>query len=313
MSSPSNLYAEKIFSEHPKSLWALDDKCDYISLINESFRDMDSWEITGGISSEYSISDEPFPESVTTRITGDVIPDNILGTIVCVSPDMSLNLNQLNSDLGTFTVGTYIKSLSPYFAGIEIGYEYDDTTSGELVRNLKPFSVSVSDTWILGSETFMIPNENTSFRLVIKIKYYGGAQDITSNIFLLNGLSVGQWSEEFNSNSLGISPIIALISAGVFILCLYLSVSLKSINYTGLSFELEESINSYNFFVALLIVTSSQSGAEAQSLICSTICLTPTSNFTFGRLKYQSTKNETSLDLPRIDSTRKIVNNNNIR
>lgn len=207
MSSPSNLYAEKIFSEHPKSLWALDDKCDYISLINESFRDMDSWEITGGINSEYSISDEPFPESVTTKITGNVIPDNILGTIVCVSPDMSLNLNQLNSDLGTFTVGTYIKSLSPYFAGIEIGYEYDDTTSGELVRNLKPFSVSVSDTWILGSETFMIPDENTSFRIVLKIKYYGGAEENTSNIFLLNGLSVGQWSEEFNSNSLGVFPV----------------------------------------------------------------------------------------------------------
>ncbi len=37
---------------------------------------------------------------------------------------------------------------------------------------------------------------------------------------------------------------------------------------------------------------------------------TATSNFAFGRMKYQSTKNETSLDLPRIDSSRQISNNN---
>ena len=53
----------------------------------------------------------------------------------------------------------------------------------------------------------MIPDENTSFRIVLKIKYYGGAEENTSNIFLLNGLSVGQWSEEFNSNSLGVFPV----------------------------------------------------------------------------------------------------------
>ena len=38
MSSPSNLYAEKVFSEHPMALWALDDKLDYISLISEEQR-----------------------------------------------------------------------------------------------------------------------------------------------------------------------------------------------------------------------------------------------------------------------------------
>ena len=35
MSNPSNLYAEKVFAEHPTGLWALDDKADYISLISE--------------------------------------------------------------------------------------------------------------------------------------------------------------------------------------------------------------------------------------------------------------------------------------
>jgi hypothetical protein len=34
MSNPSNLYAEKVFAEHPTGLWALDDKADYISIID---------------------------------------------------------------------------------------------------------------------------------------------------------------------------------------------------------------------------------------------------------------------------------------
>ncbi len=41
MSSPSNLYAEKIFAEHPIALWALDDKAEYATLISEAQRNMD--------------------------------------------------------------------------------------------------------------------------------------------------------------------------------------------------------------------------------------------------------------------------------
>jgi hypothetical protein len=48
MSNPSNLYAEKIFSEHPQVLWALDDKADYVSLITEAQRNIESqWTVTG--------------------------------------------------------------------------------------------------------------------------------------------------------------------------------------------------------------------------------------------------------------------------
>ena len=46
MSNPSNLYAEKVFSEHPTVLWALDDTADYISLITEAQRSFTSWTVT---------------------------------------------------------------------------------------------------------------------------------------------------------------------------------------------------------------------------------------------------------------------------
>jgi len=68
MSNPSNLYAEKIYAEHPIALWSLDDKADYISLISEPQRvlsDTTKWNVpTGGEVSDYSDSiDQPFPES----------------------------------------------------------------------------------------------------------------------------------------------------------------------------------------------------------------------------------------------------------
>jgi hypothetical protein len=60
MSNPSNLYAEKVFAEHPTGLWALDDKADYISLISEAQRNLSNWSISGGTYEEYAQSvDEP--------------------------------------------------------------------------------------------------------------------------------------------------------------------------------------------------------------------------------------------------------------
>ena len=40
MSTASNLYAQKVFSEHPISLWPLDDTADYVSLISEFQRNV---------------------------------------------------------------------------------------------------------------------------------------------------------------------------------------------------------------------------------------------------------------------------------
>jgi hypothetical protein len=118
MSNPSNLYAEKIYAEHPLVLWALDDQADYVSLISEANRDIENeWSVTGGTATEAIISNEPFPNSITTSLSGTV-PVGPTGTILCVSPGLE-NLSELNSELGTFrlvdtftlTVHTYLQYL----------------------------------------------------------------------------------------------------------------------------------------------------------------------------------------------------------
>ena len=206
MSNPSNLYAEKIYAEHPLVLWALDDQSDYISLISESQRDIENqWTTTGGTSVESTTDNEPFPNSITTLLQGDV-PVGATGNIVCVSPDL-VNFSDLNSTLGTFSVGSYFYPNSAYTKSISIGYEYTDTTTSLTVQKLETFETTLFQNWGFVSKTFEIPNENTNLRAVIKITYLPGGASETDYEFYLNGITLGQWSEEFNTTSLGVNPI----------------------------------------------------------------------------------------------------------
>jgi len=207
MSNPSNLYAEKVFSEHPTVLWALDDKADYVSLITENQRvlsDSTKWDITGGTVSSYPQSiDEPFIDSSVSKIIGDLTSEDF-GEVVCISKDI-LNFSELNSYMSTFAVGAYLYSISSYISNIEIGYEYYDSMTGQKIQKLKNYNTSIYQNWFFVAETFEIPPENTTFSIVIKIRYVGGATSTEDYQFLINGVTVGQWSEDFHSTSLGIS------------------------------------------------------------------------------------------------------------
>ena len=137
MSNASNLYAEKIYSEHPIVLWALDDKADYVSLISEAQRDIGLlWNgINGGSTPMATPADAPFPDSHTTLIYGNVPTEESL-EVSLWSPDL-LNFQELDTDLDTFSIGTYFYSNSSYLKSISIGYEYTDLSTSEIIQNLK--------------------------------------------------------------------------------------------------------------------------------------------------------------------------------
>ena len=204
MSTPSSLYAEKIFAEHPLAFWPLDDKADYVSLISETNRDLTLWDIENGTAEAVeNILDEPFPESHTTEIT----PISLEGysSIVAVSPNL-IAASDLNEDLSNFSFSAMLYSKTPYISGFEIGYEYSDSVSGNLVQKLKSFPSQITNNWVFVSETFPLPSDSSSIRLVIKANLFDGGA-IEDMSFLVNGVSLGQWSEEFNASSLGVVPV----------------------------------------------------------------------------------------------------------
>jgi len=205
MSNPSNLYAEKIYSEHPVVLWALDDQLDYIGLISESQRDIsNAWNISDATASvESSYLQEPFSNSVLNLVELDVPTLETLESSF-ISPNI-INFTNL-SDLGTFTIGSYFYSNSVFLQTVSIGYEYTDPSTSQIVQNLKTFTSSLYQKWGFISETFEIPNINAQLRIVIKIKIFEGSANPVDNQFYFNGITVGQWSEEFNTLSLGVTP-----------------------------------------------------------------------------------------------------------
>ena len=138
------------------------------------------------------------------RSTSDVPLTNT--TITAISPNI-INFNNLNLDLKTFTLGLYLYTLSPYLQSISIGYEYTDTTSSLIIQKLKTFETSVLEDWYMISETFEIPNEVTDMRIIIKMDIIPGGATSNDYKIYLNGLTFGQWCEEFNAISLGVTPI----------------------------------------------------------------------------------------------------------
>lgn len=204
MSTPSNLYAEKVFAEHPTGLWALDDGADYVSLLSESQRNLSNWTVTGGTKEAYPQSvDEPFIGSYVGKITATPTSSES-ASIVAISNEI-MDLRDLNTYLKTFSVGGYFYSQSSYIAGFEIGYQYEDTTSGQIVTHLKNYDTVINNSWLFVSETFDTPPDDSKIQLVFKINFIGGSEE--EDVFLVNGITFGQWSEEFASTSLGVNPI----------------------------------------------------------------------------------------------------------
>ena len=206
MTAPSNLYAEKVFSEQPTGLWALDDPADYISLITEAQREIETeWTVSNGSGNTETISlNQPFRNSFLSSITGTV-PASPTQTIGCVSPDLE-NFDNLNTNLGTVSVGAYIYSDSAYLTSVSIGYEYTDTSTSLIVQDLKTYEIDTFQRWVFISHTLPIVNESTNLRAVINFNVTDGGSSTSDYLFYINGVTVGQWAEDFQTSSLGVEP-----------------------------------------------------------------------------------------------------------
>jgi hypothetical protein len=204
MANPSNLYAEKIFSEHPIAMWALDDEVDYVSLISNQKRDvyraspdLNAWSISGGTKAQNTtILNEPIFSTSTTTITPT-------GSQVTLTSSEIVSPLLMNASLETFSLSAYLFasfSSVPAALSYEIGYTYDGLANPVF----RKFDSQIINRWSLISETFKIPQTLNPIRIVIRINFV-----ITSGItpgyeFYINGITCGQWSEEFLAKSSGL-------------------------------------------------------------------------------------------------------------
>lgn len=211
MPSPSNLYAEKVFSEHPSGLWSLDEKVDYVQFLTaEPVVNFNNWQVIGNasITGDATIIDAPFQDALSNIVETDIQmsggePINQFETIELISPD-AIDLSAINQDLGNFSIGVYLRSNTQYLDSVEIGYIYKNVFGNDIVF-LKKFSNLLPDRYLFLSETFDIPIDPPTAKIYIKLSFFTNSDN--NYKFEFNGLGVGQWSEEFNSSSMGASLV----------------------------------------------------------------------------------------------------------
>lgn len=192
MSIFSNLYAEKVFAEHPVGLWPLDDQADYVSLVSAAQRNMTFWYAPAAT------------VSIDSTFTNKPINDNVyrleqLGSVDIGAVSSPLfNSNSLNDDMATLTMGVYIFVPDQNVQSVSFGYTDGTSYYGNT------YATPTAGAWTFLSTTYPTVAPNTNVSAFIQVDFFDGVSD---GVFYVNGLSVGQWSEEFHAESLGVTPI----------------------------------------------------------------------------------------------------------
>ena len=204
MSRSLNLYATNVFAEHPLALWALDDTSDYVALISRENQDLSNWFVSGAnivdatTDEQFQLdrpSKEPFPGIYLNGIKE--IQGNS-GEIVMQNSSFPITNEQVEASSGSFAISLGVFS---YDRSIDLSLEIYD---GEDLLDFREIPISAQRDWALVSQTFSLP-EASIFSLTIKLKF-SFQEGISPYLFAINGINVGQLSEEFFLESAGVIP-----------------------------------------------------------------------------------------------------------
>jgi hypothetical protein len=206
MSSAVNLYATRVFAEHPLSLWALDENVGYISLLPQSDQDLSEWEIDGAtavdIRNDESFTESPIKEPFSAAFLSGIIEDSPNNGLITLTSSHAINQSDISFDLGSFSIGFYLFTFDRAVQ-VRLGYSYTDTVDNEEYEVVRLTNIPVNRRWAFVSETFSLPQSFSDLKIVIEFSYQ---ETDTPYELAINGISWGQWSEEFHTSSLGTNP-----------------------------------------------------------------------------------------------------------
>lgn len=209
MTVPSNLYAEKVFAEQPLALWALDDTANFINLLPTTATIANTWFTTNvdSLTIDQDLgSNYPMPDAYAIVVEAEA-PTGATETATIAYPAVA-NFNELDGSMGTISIAFYLKSTSINIQNLNVGYTYIDpeTLVEQIVFSSYTYNppTTSQEGWAFFGATLNIPDVNATFNPFISIDYAAGS---SSNGFEINGLSIGQWSEGFQTLSIGVYPL----------------------------------------------------------------------------------------------------------
>ena len=213
MTTSLNLYATKVFSEHPLSLWPLDEEAGYLSLrTTDDFNDLSMWDVSGAT--------EIAESEVTSTIPNLPVQEGPMGYLNifrgttgngglikfdagnAMSP---LQQSDVNQSMGSIAFGMYV--FTPDRAvDVRAGLSYTGPGGQEEILKATRVDPVVSvparsrKLWAFVSFTFDLPETFSDMNPFFELSYQDTGLDYDVSI---TGLTLGQWAEEFNSESLG--------------------------------------------------------------------------------------------------------------
>lgn len=260
-----NLYSASIFAEHPSALWTLDDDFAYISLIGAS----PQWNIQNG-----SYSSPPFEPAVSPIETVGVGDINIqLQTFAASSSALVINMQtqkfgypqNLDPDKRTANISTFLYSYDNV-SKVKIGVKYKFPSDIQWRYDFKEYTNVQKNQWKKISHTFkttyfifqdfdpeIVGNIDENYAspsqyTVKEVEFYPFIEVQFSNHqgnkkFSLYNFSAGQWSEQYNYETVGsvVTPLSGISSSSTFINSLSInvddrqSISVKEIDPYGFS------------------------------------------------------------------------------
>jgi len=190
-----NLYSANVFTEHPTGLWSLDEDFSFISLVSGS----PSWSIVNGASA--SVANPPPTKPQETVGISDIDLD--LESFQASASVMTLTTQPFfvpfNVDLEkpTACIHAFLYSYDANIIECKIGFEIDSIKYFTIYENLEKnswFRIMHTEPINFGSLKEIYP--------FIEITFLDSNRTIS-----LYKFSVGQWSEQYNHESIGVVPI----------------------------------------------------------------------------------------------------------
>jgi hypothetical protein len=209
----SNLYASRVYAEHPIAMWSMDEEYFFFSLIDQSQKllSTSSWDLTNATSEiATDISTSPIFDDPTTKIYLTSASSRYME--IELSSPISYQ-NKIDSQKGSISISTHVNvPAATNILKIQIGFIIDSEYF------YKEFSEILDDFWEHLSFTKQIDSqEDITPYIKVFYKDENNSGENDSSIYF-NGVSVGQWSEPYSFNNTGIisgslpGPILSIIN-----------------------------------------------------------------------------------------------------
>lgn len=215
-----NLYSASIFADHPIALWNLDDDFSFLSVVGAS----PIWTISGGTSSSAQAIKKKPGETVGVAEAEISVSSFTGSSSAMVMKAQSFNAKtDIDITKNTVCIGTFIYSDNDNIEKLHIGFEYTDPITSQINKVYKEYTSFQSESWLKAQYTKDIIDDidglygnGINFYPYIEILFKNTAINKTIS---LNNFSVGQWSEEYNSETVGsvAVPITQVSGSNVFI------------------------------------------------------------------------------------------------